>query len=154
MGTPPPSSRLSTQDERTIAALAHVSVLLPLMGVIAPIVIWVTQKERSRFVAFQALQAIAWQLLMILIWFGGMACYMGSFFVSFFGTVALQSSSPNGPPLAFFLPFALMILLFAAMGIFVIYGIVAAVLTFQGKDFRYLLVGRWVERYTQQAAAQ
>ena len=36
-----------TQDERVMAALSHLSVFIPLFGVIAPIVIWVTQKEKS-----------------------------------------------------------------------------------------------------------
>ncbi len=153
METPTPASSLSTQDERIIAALSHVSVLLPLTGILAPIIIWVTQKERSRFVAFQALQAIAFQLLIILIWFGGMACYMGSFFLTF-SSVMMNSGSAGGPPLAFFLPFVVMFGLIIAMGIFVIYGIVGAVLTFQGQDFRYILIGAWVERTTQRATAQ
>jgi uncharacterized Tic20 family protein len=31
-----------TQSDKIMAALAHVSAILPLMGVIAPIVIWAT----------------------------------------------------------------------------------------------------------------
>ncbi len=152
MENPSPPSLLSPQDERIIAALAHISVLLPLIGVIAPIVIWVTQKERSRFVAFQALQAIAYQLLLVLIWFGGMACYMGSFVLTIFGGVIL-SARITGPGVAFFLPFVLLFGILLLMLVFVIYGIVAAVLTFQGKDFRYALIGQWVERYTQRTPA-
>jgi len=154
METSLPPSPLSSQDERVVAALAHISVLLPLIGVIAPIVIWVTQKERSRYVAFQAMQAIAFQLLIILIWFGGMACYMGSFFLTFIGVFAANNSAgPGGPPLTFFLPFAVFFGIIVVMGVLVIYGIVAAVLTFQGKDFRYLAISEWVERYTQRSAA-
>src|SRR5512147_3094320 len=66
------------QDERVMAALSHVSALLPMIGVIAPIVIWATQKEKSQYVAFQALQAIAYQLSMVAAWFIGMGCYMCS----------------------------------------------------------------------------
>jgi len=55
-----------SQNDKIMAALAHISALLPLMGIIAPIVIWVTQKDKSEYVAFQALQAVAYQLLMIL----------------------------------------------------------------------------------------
>ncbi len=148
MENAPSPSPLSPQDEHIVAALAHISVLLPQIGVIAPIVIWVMQKERSRFVAFQALQAIAYQLLLILIWFGGMACYMGSFVLTFAGGVILASRI-SGPGLVFFLPFVVFLGILLLMLVFVIYGIVAAVLTFQGKDFRYALIGRWVERYTQ-----
>jgi uncharacterized protein len=155
MENPLPSSTLPSQDERTLAALAHISVLLPLMGVIAPIVIWVTQKDRSRFVAFQSLQAIAYQLLMVVIWFVGIACYMGSFFLTFFSFMMPGSSiEPGGPPLFFFIPFVVFFGILAMMFVMVIYGIVAAVLIFQGKDFRYILIGQLIERYTQRAAAQ
>ncbi len=153
MATPPSSTTLSTQDERTLAALAHVSVLLPLMGVIAPIVIWVTQKDRSRFVSFQSLQAIAYQLLMIAIWFLGIACYMGSIFLTAFTFMLPGTPIPSGgPPAFFFIPFVVIFGMLALMGLMVIYGIVAAVLTFQGKDFRYILIGQWIERYNQRAA--
>ncbi len=90
-----------SQNDRIMAALAHVSALLPFWGVIAPIVIWVTQKDKSRFVAFQALQALAYQISMILAGFVGMACYMCSFFVMFvplmMASSSEQSSAPPGP---------------------------------------------------------
>lgn len=69
-----------TQDERIMAALAHVTVIWPTLGMIAPIVIWGTQREKSPFVGFQALQAAAYQFILIL---GGLVagvCYVCSFF--------------------------------------------------------------------------
>jgi uncharacterized Tic20 family protein len=83
---------IPTQDERIMAALAHASALLPMMGVIAPIIIWVTQKEKSQYVAFQSLQALAYQLSMIVAWFVGMGCYLLSFF-GIFLTIPFASSS-------------------------------------------------------------
>ena len=80
-----------SQDERVMAALAQISVLVPFLGVIAPIVIWVTQKDKSRYVAFQSLQAVAFQLTLVFAWFVGMGCYMCSFF-SIFLTIPLASS--------------------------------------------------------------
>jgi uncharacterized Tic20 family protein len=68
------------QDERIMAALAHGSILLPMTGVIAPIVIWITQREKSRYVAFQSLQALLFQLILIVAWVLGMGCYMLSIF--------------------------------------------------------------------------
>lgn len=74
---------IPSQNDKIMAALAHVSAILPFMGVIAPIIIWATQKDKSEYVAFQALPAVAYQLLMILAWFVGMGCYMLSFFTMF-----------------------------------------------------------------------
>ena len=154
---------LSQQDERIMAALAHISALLPMIGLIGPITIWVTQREKSRYVAFQALQAIAFQLAFILIWFAGFACYAGSFFLMFFGSFILggvlqgvDASPAVGGVFGgmFLLPVTIIIFMMVFFFSMIIYGIVAAVLTFQGKDFRYLLVGKWVERYTQPAPAQ
>ena len=39
-----PESRLPFQDEKVMAALAHISALMPTIGLIVPIVVWVTQK--------------------------------------------------------------------------------------------------------------
>jgi hypothetical protein len=49
-------SKAINQDEHIMAALAHGSILLPMTGVIVPIVIWITQREKSRYVASQFFQ--------------------------------------------------------------------------------------------------
>lgn len=143
-----------TQDERVMAALSHASALLPMMGVIAPIVIWVTQKEKSRYVAFQSLQALAYQLSMIVAWFIGMGCYMLSFFGTFITIpfAASSGNSPDGSPifgLAFLIPFLVFGAIFIGGFFFIIYGMVAAVMAFQGKAFRYVIIGRRVEHFMQ-----
>ncbi|PKN93751.1 MAG: hypothetical protein CVU44_08015 [Chloroflexi bacterium HGW-Chloroflexi-6] len=143
-----------TQDERVMAALSHASALLPMMGVIAPIVIWVTQKEKSKYVAFQSLQALAYQLSMILAYFVGMGCYMFSFFGTFFSIPFLSSSgsSESANPLfmlMFAIPFLVMGVLFIGGFLFVIYGAIGAVMTFQGKPFRYMFIGKRVEHFMQ-----
>lgn len=154
------TSPLSTQDERIIAALAHVSVLVPMIGMIAPITIWVTQRERSRYVRFQALQAVAFQLTFILLWVIGIGCYMTFFFLMFFSSFILPGvfQGTDATPVVgallggmFLVPFSIIILMIVMFFTMMIYGIVAAILTFQGKEFRYVIVGRWVERYLQQS---
>jgi uncharacterized Tic20 family protein len=141
------------QNDKIMAALAHVSALLPLMGVIAPIVIWATQKDKSDFVAFQALQAIVYQLLMILAWFVGMGCYMLSFF-SMFLTIPFSGSSGDVNPtvapfviVGFFVPFIILGAIFIGGAIFVLYGVFGAIMTFQGKNFHYIVIGKQLARY-------
>ncbi len=77
------NASLPTQNDRIMAALAHTTAILPMMGVVAPIVIWVTQKDKSEYVGFQALQAIVYQLTMVLAWFAGGALYFASFVATF-----------------------------------------------------------------------
>jgi len=143
-----------TQDERVMAALAQISVLVPFLGVVAPIVIWVTQKDKSRYVAFQSLQAIVFQLTMIFAWFVGMGCYMCSFFSLFLAIPLASSTKSSGSinPLfgmTMFTPFLVFGLIFLGGFLFILYGIVGAVMTFQGKPFRYAVIGRQVERFMQ-----
>ncbi len=136
-----------TQNDRIMAALAHATAILPVSGVIAPIIIWVTQKDKSEYVAFQALQAIAYQLTIILAWFAGMALYMGSFFGMF---LSMPSAGPSRSVPAFvFVPFIVMGLILIGSLVFVLYGLVGAVMVLQGKDFRYILIGNQLKRYLQ-----
>ena len=143
----------ASQNDKIMAALAHISAILPLMGVIAPIIIWATQKDKSEFVAFQALQAVVYQLAMILAWFVGMGCYMLSFFSTFLAIPFSASGSEFDPTvspffmLGFFIPFIILGVLFLGGAIFIIYGLVGAVLTFQGKDFRYFVIGNRLASY-------
>jgi len=145
-------------DERILAALAHITILVPFMGVIAPIVIWVTQKDKSRYVGFQALQAVVFQLLLVLAWFIGMGCYMASFFTVFIGMFASSgpsSQTTGGPgqilePLLVVIPFIVFGLVIIAGIAFVIYGFIAALQVLRGKAFRYVVIGNQVERFLQQ----
>jgi len=143
------------QNDKIMAALAHVSAILPFMGVIAPIVIWVTQKDKSEYVAFQALQAVVYQLSMILAWFVGMGCYMLSFFTTFLGIPFAGESGQIDPSIAplfalgFIIPFLVFGAIFVGGALFVIYGLIAAIQVFQGKDFRYFIIGTRLENYLQ-----
>ncbi len=136
---------IPNQNDKIMAALGHISVLLPLIGLIAPIIIWTTQKEKSKYVSFQALQAIAYQLIMIFAYFIAMGCYMLSFFSTFL-TIPFsnETQNPSASPLfmiGFMIPFLIFGAIFIGGAIFVLYGIIGAVLTIQGKDFRYFIIG-------------
>jgi uncharacterized Tic20 family protein len=158
------AANVPSQEERIMAALSHIAVLLPFMGTVIPIVIWVTQKEKSRYVGFQALQATVLQLALLLIWFAGMACYMATFFLSFFGTILMSSASSSsqgtyGPEtglasLAFIIPVLVMVLMGIGFIVFEIYGIVGAIQCLRGKAFRYVIIGDRVERFLQQGKSE
>ena len=146
------------QDERVMAALSNASVIIPLMGLLAPVIIWVTQKDKSPYVAFQSMQAMAYQLSMIFFWFLAMGCYMCSFFLTFF-SIPLMPSPDTYPGLAplsmisFFIPFLVMGVMFLGQFLFIVYGLVGAVMAFQGKPFRYVVIGRWVENFTRKESS-
>jgi len=143
------SSGFIDQNDRIMAALAHITAVIPMMGMIAPIIIWATQKDKSEYVAFQSLQAIIYQLSIILAWLLGMGCYMAAFFGMFI-LIPLSDSFSNSVPMdifGVFLPFLVMLVMMFGGIAYVIYGVVAAVMTFQGKNFRYVVIGNRLEKY-------
>jgi uncharacterized Tic20 family protein len=141
------------QDERFMATLAHLSMLIPLMRFFGPIYLWATQRDKSRFITFHALQALAYQAVLMIV-----SVLVGTLFYIVFLAVALALmpsylSSPNEssflliPFISFLLPFAVVVLLSLVQIVIMAYSIVGAVLTMQGRPFRYLLLGRMVEKY-------
>ena len=52
-----------TSDEKITAALVHASVLLLFLGPIVPVLIWTSQRRKSKYVSFHALQAMGYQAL-------------------------------------------------------------------------------------------
>jgi len=139
-----------TQEERITAALAHITAIIPTMGIIAPIIIWVTQKEKSKFVNFQALQALVYQLLMLILWFLMFGCYMGSMFLIIPLTGAFSNSRfPTGisGEVFIFFPFCVFGFFILVELFMIIYAIVATVMVLRGKDFRYAVVADKLEKY-------
>lgn len=131
-----PKPLLDPEDERTWAMLAHLSVLLNLvtgfLGVGAALLIYLIYKDRSRYVAYQAMQAFLFQLIF---WAGG-----GLLIGAMWAGVGVLSVVLIG---LFLIPVALLLtfvfLLFPLMAI--VYGIIGGIQSSEGKDFRYWLVG-------------
>jgi len=135
--TPPayPTRPLSSSDERTWAMLAHLSVLANLvsgiLGVVAAIAIYLVFKDRSKYVAYHSLQSFVFQLIW---WVGGGALAAFAWAVSGVLAAILVGCC--------LMPFAL-IISFVPIGA-LIYGVIGAIQTSQGLDFKYWLVGDWV----------
>jgi uncharacterized Tic20 family protein len=136
-----------TSEERVMAGLAHISVVMFSWGIIVPVVVWVTEWEKSRFAIFQALQALAYQLLSMLRY---MVCAFG-IMIPAMGIQFLVFTTPDDPttamPLFAFIPLLGMMAVFCFMGLYTLVGIIGGILSFTGKDFRYPLLGTWMERY-------
>jgi uncharacterized Tic20 family protein len=126
---------LSQSDERTWAMIAHLSVLANLVtgffGPVAALVIYLVYKERSRYVAYQALQAFVFQL----IWWVGAGAIAGiAWAISGILTAVLIG--------LLCMPVACVISLLPLAAL--VYGVVGGVQTSQGQDFKYWLIGDWV----------
>ena len=144
-----------TQDERVMAAVAHATIIFPAVGLIGPLIIWGTQREKSPFLAFQALQAAAYQFLLLLCGLLAGALYMCSF-LSVPVTALLSVPFDEGaaiclPFLGFSCTFGILFLLMLAWLAYVGYGLFGAVSVLQGTDFRYAFLGRRLESYLEQS---
>ena len=155
-----------------MAALGHATIIWPVMGIAAPLIIWATQREKSRFVAFQALQAAVYHMTLILAGLACGACYFCSYVGMIVGAIAMPFSAaltmpatgPSGedlPPealipillgflgmIVFYLAiFGLLFLGLAVWAAYIGYGLYGAVANLRGKDFRYAFLGSRLERY-------
>lgn len=55
-----------THRDRIIAASGHAAIMLPLLGIVVPLVIWTIRGRESPIVAFQARQAAIYQFISVL----------------------------------------------------------------------------------------
>jgi uncharacterized Tic20 family protein len=135
------------QDERIMAALAHGSTILFGMGFIAAVAIWASQKEKSRYVAFQALQALVYQFAGIVVAMLSWCCWLALYFLSFVPLMAAAEQGASDPPLYFLASMLLMFVPMALMGLWMLGGLWGAVRMLQGRDFYYLVLGQQLERW-------
>ena len=128
---------LSQADERTWAMIAHLSILGNLvtgfLGPVAALVIYLVYKERSRYVAYQAMQAFVFQLVW---WVGAWA--LAGIVWTISGILSAVLIGLLCMPLA-------CLISFIPLGALV-YGVVGGVQASQGQDFKYWLIGDWVRQ--------
>jgi uncharacterized Tic20 family protein len=123
------------QEERTWAMLVHLSVLINLftgfLGGVFAIVVYFIYKDRSRYVAYHAMQSFLFQAIT---WLG--AGLIAAFFITIGSVFAIFII-----PLLCLVPGFLILLAIPAS---LIYGIVGAVQVNNGEDFKYWQIGDWV----------
>ena len=131
------SAYVPTNEEKNWAMLAHLSVLVniftAILGPVAAAIIYFAFRDRSRYVSYHALQSLVLQLI---VWVGGGILVGGAWAIT-----GILSIFVIGLCLV---PFAILISCLPVVA--PVYGIVAAVQTSQGEDFKYWLIGDWVRR--------
>jgi uncharacterized Tic20 family protein len=132
--------------------LAHGSVLLGLFtngigGIVAALVIWVLQKEKSAYAAGQALQALVYQSVTFMITMLGWCCWG----IVYTALILIPLASNPGaydaaPPAGMWVGLGLMVIPFAIWGLTILYGLIGAVRCYGGHDFRYAIIGNWLRQ--------
>lgn len=129
-------------EEKILAGLSHLGIVVWMVGVVVGLLVWFNQRDRGRFSSFQGLQAAVYQMFVVAFYFVGTMFFMGCMFLGMFGSIAIDR--PEFMPIL--MPFG-MIIIFGLMLLAIVYGVVGAVTCFMGKDFRYIIIGGWLEGY-------
>ena len=138
-----------TQDERTYAALSHAGALT--IPVVVPLIFWWLERKKSAYVRFQALQALVYQVVMLILSIGCVACLLVGVLTPLNGLVSDSSAThfESASHLSawivaagYMLGLALALVLFLML----LYATAATVRTYQGADFRYPLIGKICSR--------
>jgi len=126
---------LDYSEEKTLAMFAHLGIFLNLvtavLGIVPPLVIYFAYKDRSKYVAYQSLQAIIFQAIFFI---GGGILAGIAWGISLTLSVVVVG--------VLCIPLAILLSLIPAGAL--VYAIVAAVDSYNHRDFKYWLVGEWV----------
>jgi uncharacterized Tic20 family protein len=122
-----------TQLERVLAALAHGSI-----GIVGALSIWLVMKGRSAYVRGQALQAVVYQVAVVVLWLVGSIVWVILWFGVAGGDIGSMPDWVEPVWIAFPVGFAVLAILYALWG---------AVRCLGGHDFRYAIVGKLVDRW-------
>ncbi|HML20404.1 MAG TPA: DUF4870 domain-containing protein [Aggregatilinea sp.] len=149
-------------NERKWAALAHASTLLtalvalPSVGtgvlftMFVPLLIYFAFRKRSQYVAFHALQAFTIQLVgtvgFMSLLIGGAIVWGALLILSMLLILLLVGFILT--PIVLVLALVYFVATFALPVAMVIYSVIAAVETWNGRDYRYPYIARWVEGQT------
>ena len=140
-----------SQNERGMAGIAHGSILLGVFtggvgGIITALVIWLTQKEKSEFVAEQALQALVYQAVTLVltaaIWCCWGLCWTAAILQPL---ITNPEAFDAAPPATLWIGLVMMVIPLGVWGLTVLYGLFGAARCFAGHDFKYVIIGSWVE---------
>jgi uncharacterized Tic20 family protein len=146
-------------EEWTAAALAHASILLTvilglaggvgaLVGLVVPLVMYLGYRRKSRFVAFHALQSFVYQAASVLIYLV-LAAVLAALVAMAWTVSGLLAGVLVGfllMPFALLLTLVMVLLLVGTPLAWLGYGLYAAYQVYQGRNFRYWLIGEWLEQ--------
>ena len=138
----------TTSDERLLSAVAH------FFGLLAALIIWALQKDKSKYVRFQAVQALAFDFAVAIFGVIFSICLMSLMFLGIAGSVLAIANSPTPEdvaPIFVMLPSMFPFGMFAcvlpySLALFFA-RVFAAVSVLNGRDFRYPILGKWVENF-------
>jgi len=153
-GQIPDAISFEDREDRLVAAAAHGSILILVLGFLAPLILAMMDKEKSLQNRFQVLQALLFQGIgqVIIFVLSGCQLIMAVSIgvpMALFDYVAQTSSSEP-----IILGIGLLIIFLMAINVFILLitpllatlGIIASVQVLRGKQYHYPILGRWLAK--------
>jgi uncharacterized Tic20 family protein len=140
-------------QERIMAALCHLNVILVITGTLVPFIVWVMERGKSMRLQKEALGSLIWQGAQGII--SVVIGILGSMAAGFFPWLLYVSIEQPGQGITDGMPLYLMggglAFLFGLLvgllilAFFQVYGLIATAKVSQGKEFTYPLIQKWIK---------
>jgi uncharacterized Tic20 family protein len=142
---------IEEHEDRWVASMGHFAVIIMLWGMLIPITAWVTQGKRSLFLKFQAIQAFAFQAGTLLLYGLSMFLYFGGviFFILTMGGMDAANLDSSVGMIGLVVFFGSLLCVFGIVLLIPLLHIMgqwAGYRILKGDDYRYPIVGRWINR--------
>ncbi len=108
------------REERLAAAICHLGAFVPYMGILATLIIWLTQKERSVLLRRQALDALLFQGAATGLYLLASGVLGGAYFLVFFPTMMMSDTAA-----AEFVPVIWIVYTVLMLGVMLLYFVAA-----------------------------
>jgi len=143
---------------RWVAAMGHISVLIMIWGMLAPLTAWILYGKRSLFLKFQSIQTLVYQALVTILYFAGTFLYIGGLFAVLVSTGTLGlSESGSSVGIVGIVIFGTMLacggVIILVIPLLHILGQWAGYRVLKGDDYRYPVVGRLVHKWISKTSA-
>ncbi|WP_299026765.1 DUF4870 domain-containing protein [uncultured Thermanaerothrix sp.] len=134
------------REARWMAALTYAGVLINLYGWLIPLIVWLTQKERSALLRFQALQSFVYQAIGNLVLFFLNLMLAATVFPLIFLLALVESTAAHWVPF-FLVPYGLLVLGTLAFSLlYTVVGLWAGLRLAQGHEVTLPGLGHWLRR--------
>jgi uncharacterized Tic20 family protein len=133
-----------TSEEKLFALFSHLSIFIG--GIFIPIIFWATQKDKSKFVSFNALQAIFYQLSYIVLTMIIVVIFIFAYvFLGVGAGIFFIGDSPDFAPFISILILIGMVIFYAAIFVIIFgfmgYAIFVGIKSYQGELKKYPFIG-------------
>jgi len=133
-----------TTEERIWAVIAHLSALAFGLGLVLPVIGWADQRNKSRYAAFQCLQAFGYQSLGYTVW---LLTYIVVVILLTIVFVILIPGAGNDSPFIAAWSGIFLLVIFGLLGLYMLLPVIAAIACGFGRNFQYPILGKRLARY-------